>query len=163
MWSLRVSRQLYEGESHDFGVVNSINGRFRSVAGKVATILVVEDEILVRMAAADFLMDAGYLVCGAADAAEAISMLEAGHEIDVVFTDIRMPGLLNGIGLMRYVKERFPSVAVILNSANIPPRDMLGDTVFVAKPYLPRTVLLAVENEIGRREQRVTGEQAASP
>lgn len=121
------------------------------VAGKGAAILVVEDEILVRIAAADFLIAAGYSVLAAADAAEAISVLEAGHEIDLVFTEIRMPGLLGGICLMRYVREHFPSVAVILNSASRPGHDVLGDTVFIEKPYLPGAVLLAIESEIGRR------------
>src|SRR5262249_20630149 len=79
------------------------------------TILVVEDEILIRMPLAQYLRDCGYKVIEAANADEAMTVLS--HEetvVDVVFTDIEMPGTLDGFGLAKWVRDHRPGVAVIL-------------------------------------------------
>jgi CheY-like chemotaxis protein len=136
--------------------MSSGGGRCRIETDRNSAVLVVEDEVITRMAAADFLISAGYSVIEAADAAQAISVLESGREIDLVLTDIRMPGSLDGLGLMEWIRERFPFVAVILSSAIVPSRDVPGDAVFIEKPYLPQTVLLAIESliEQGARSSR---------
>lgn len=129
-----------------------------------ATILVVEDEVLVRMGTVDDLVSAGHSVIEAASADEALSVLEAGLPVDIVFSDIHMPGTLDGLGLMQIVRRRFPSVAVILTSGlEIPSRDMLGEgTAFVPKPYAARIVLDLIGRAQARRRSGHDGRQPAS-
>ena len=114
----------------------------RQVNGR-HSILVVEDEVLVRMAVVEDLLQAGYSVLEAATAEEAIALLDGGAHVDLVFSDIQMPGALDGVALRRIVKEQFPSIAIILTSGHVkPPREALGDdAIFVPKPYPPGDLL----------------------
>ena len=73
------------------------------------TILVVEDEVLVRMMVGDTLREQGYAVIEAANADEAITVLRSATHIDLVLTDIRMPGAIDGLGLARVIREEFPN------------------------------------------------------
>lgn len=100
-------------------------------------ILVVEDEGLVRMAAADDLTEAGFKVLEAANADEAIRMLEMHPEITILFTDIDMPGSMDGIRLAHAVRERWPPVKLVLVSGHkSPSADILPlDSSFFSKPY----------------------------
>ena len=103
------------------------------------TILVVEDEVLVRMPISQYLRDCGYRVIEAANAQEAVTVLS--HEetvVDVVFTDIEMPGALDGFGLAKWVREHRPGVEVIL--AGTLPRTVrqaeeLCEEGLLPKPY----------------------------
>ncbi|MCB5173917.1 response regulator [Microvirga lenta] len=79
-------------------------------------ILVVEDEPLVRMFLADALDDAGYKVFEAVNADEAVTLLQARPDIQAVVTDIEMPGSMNGIGLARPVRERWPGIGLLVTS-----------------------------------------------
>ena len=117
---------------------------------QTGSVLVVEDEILVRMAVVEDLLHAGHSVLEAATAEEAIAILDAGAEVDLIFSDIQMPGALDGVALLRVVKERFPSMSVILTSGHVkPPREALGDdTIFVPKPYQPGDLLTILETAI---------------
>ena len=119
-------------------------------ADERGSILVAEDEILVRMVVVEDLLQAGYSVLEASTADEAIALLEGGAEVDLVFTDIQMPGTLDGVALLRVVKERFRSLPVILTSGHVkPPREALGeDTIFVPKPYSSGELLSIVESAI---------------
>jgi CheY-like chemotaxis protein len=105
-------------------------------------VLVVEDEGLVRMAAADDLIDAGFTVLEAADADEAIRLLETHPEITILFTDIDMPGSMDGIRLAHAVRERWPPVKLVLVSGHQSPTDgvLPSDSAFFAKPYDMATV-----------------------
>ncbi|MFC5514620.1 response regulator [Kaistia terrae] len=100
-------------------------------------ILVVEDEGLVRMAAADELAEAGFRVLEAANADQAIRMLETHPEITILFTDIDMPGSMDGIRLAHAVRERWPPVKLVLVSGHqSPSSDSLPvDSAFFSKPY----------------------------
>lgn len=100
-------------------------------------ILVVEDEGLVRMAAADELTEAGFKVLEAANADEAIRMLEMHPEITILFTDIDMPGSMDGIRLAHAVRKRWPPVKLVLVSGHkSPSADILPtDSSFFSKPY----------------------------
>jgi CheY-like chemotaxis protein len=113
-------------------------------AGRRApVVLVVEDEILVRIDMAMSLSEAGYTVIEAATGDEALSVLEGGHPVDLVFTDVRMPGRLDGIALSEIVRRRYPLVPVIVTSAN-PDFALEGlddDVHFIAKPYAVAVVL----------------------
>jgi CheY-like chemotaxis protein len=100
------------------------------------TILVVDDEPLIRCAAADCLRDAGYLILEADDGEEAMAFLNENPEIGVLFTDINMPGM-DGFALAIQVRARWPLMGVVLTSglerptaAQIPARGY-----FIGKPY----------------------------
>jgi len=103
-------------------------------------ILVVEDETLIRLNAADMIRDMGFEVVEAADADQAISLLESMPEITVVFTDIQMPGSMDGLRLVEMVRKRWPPVALLVTSGRFRPRaDELPDnTHFLPKPYMLR-------------------------
>src|SRR6266446_7858051 len=77
-------------------------------------VLVVEDEVLIRSAVAEYLRISGNLVVEAANAAEAIADFAAGVPIDIVFSDIQMPGTMDGIGLARWVYRNRPGIHVVL-------------------------------------------------
>ncbi|HEV7283761.1 MAG TPA: response regulator, partial [Kaistia sp.] len=89
-----------------------------SISNGPPVILVVEDEGLVRMAAADDLVEAGFKVIEAANADQAIQMLETHPEITILFTDIDMPGSMDGIRLAHAVRERWPPVKLVLVSGH---------------------------------------------
>ena len=101
------------------------------------TILVVEDEILVRAAAATHLRDAGYIVMEAADAAEAVRILGAERSIDLVFSDVNMPGEMDGTGLGRWIVRNRSWTKVLLTSG-AGWTDGMADAdriAWLAKPY----------------------------
>jgi two-component system, response regulator PdtaR len=111
------------------------------------TILVVEDEPLVRLVGTLLLADAGFNVIEACNAEEALRVLEAGSDVRIVFTDVEMPGALDGFGLARCVHERWPSIGVIVTSGRCePPRQKTGlNELFVAKPYASSTLMHKIE------------------
>lgn len=115
------------------------------------SILIVEDEALIRFDLIDFFEDAGFRVFEAADADEAIEILERERTIRVVLTDIQMPGSLDGLNLAHYVRDRFPPTALIVTSGALNPRqaDMPIDSFFVPKPMNTRNVLAQIERLIG--------------
>jgi DNA-binding response OmpR family regulator len=80
------------------------------------TILVVEDEILVRTVIAAYLRDCGFGVIEAGDADEAVRVLEAGIRVDIVFSDVNMPGSLDGFGLAQWLRRERPGLKIILTS-----------------------------------------------
>src|SRR5439155_25246387 len=82
------------------------------------TILVAEDEILVRFMAAEHLRAAGFNVIEASNAAEAIDVLQSSEPVDLLFSDIAMPGLMNGAMLARWVYVHRPDVPVVLASGS---------------------------------------------
>lgn len=119
-----------------------------SVSEPRMVVLVVEDETLVRMFMADFLDEAGFKVFEAVNADEALTVLQARPDVQVVVTDIEMPaGSMNGLELTRVVRERWPGVGVILSSGRALPRsDDLSDKVaYIAKPYLPDTIIAVIQ------------------
>ena len=80
------------------------------------TVLVVEDEVLIRMSTADYLRGCGYHIIEVGSGDEAVAVLKTDVRIDVVFTDVSMPGNLNGFGLAQWVRSERPGVRVILTS-----------------------------------------------
>ena len=108
------------------------------------TILVVEDEALIRMVSADVLADAGYRVLEAQDADEAIEIMERADHVELLFTDIRMPGSMDGLELASFVHAHWPDVRLLVTSAHrsLSASEIPDDGRFVAKPYnLGRLVL----------------------
>ena len=109
-------------------------------------VLIVEDEFLIRMRAADIINDAGFEVVEAADADEAILILESREDIRVMFTDIRMPGSMDGLKLARAVRDRWPPVHIVATSAHHTLIDELpAGTVFLPKPYSERKIVGALD------------------
>jgi CheY-like chemotaxis protein len=105
-------------------------------------VLVVEDEPILRMMAMDLVEEAGFEALEAADADEAIAKLETRPDIRILFTDIQMPGSMDGLKLARAVRDRWPPIRIILTSGNRREADLdLGPgQVFFAKPYDIRKV-----------------------
>lgn len=121
-------------------------------AKSAAFILVVEDEVLVRMMVSDSLRDAGYQVIEAINADEAISVLKSGARIDLMLTDVRMPGSMDGLGLLEYCRDVFPALPVIITSGHLLPHDALtkGAADFLGKPYSFDYAITVVEREIAK-------------
>ena len=114
-------------------------------------VLVVDDEALVRMYAVDVLRDAGHDVYEAANAQEALDVLAEQPDIGVLFTDINMPGILDGLDLARMVHGRRPDVHIILTSGRLrPPAEAIPDDGrFLAKPYAGSAVISLVQQLVG--------------
>lgn len=113
-------------------------------------ILVVEDDPLVLLSATDILEEAGYTVLQASDADEAITLLESHPEIRIVFTDIEMPGSMDGIRLAACVRDRWPPVEIIITSGRVPSRDvdLPARGLFLPKPYRPHELTDRVQTFI---------------
>ncbi|MBW6531318.1 response regulator [Sphingomonas sp. RRHST34] len=101
------------------------------------TVLLVEDELFVRMIGADALSEAGYRVIEAGDADEALARLERSDDVQVLFTDIRMPGSMDGLQLAGEVHRRWPAIRILLTSGDTRPTGAAipDDGRFLAKPY----------------------------
>jgi two-component system, response regulator PdtaR len=111
---------------------------------KVATVLIVEDEFLVRSFLQIELEDAGYDVVLADNADVAIAILEARTDIHLVFTDIDMPGSMDGLKLAACVRDRWPPIHIIITTGNARPREIPANALFIPKPYIGRTVIDAM-------------------
>jgi CheY-like chemotaxis protein len=121
-------------------------------------ILVVEDETLLRMLAGDILTEeAGYRVIEAVEADEALILLESRHDVRLVFTDVNMPGSLNGFALARLVDMRFPGIKVIVTSGLARPGvgDLSKGARFLPKPYAPSALITMVQEMLGDTERPV--------
>jgi two-component system, response regulator PdtaR len=102
-------------------------------------VLVVEDETLIRMTSVDMIRDFGFDVIEASNADEAVAILEAVPDITAVFTDIQMPGEMDGLLLAATVRDRWPPLALLITSGKVrPPADELPSGArFMPKPYSP--------------------------
>ncbi len=100
-------------------------------------VLVVEDEPLQRMMAVDLVLEAGFEVVEAWSADEAVSILESRSDIRVVFTDVDMPGSMDGLKLAAAVRDRWPPIAIIVTSGQVALKDGMlpAGSVFFSKPY----------------------------
>ncbi|TXC72766.1 response regulator [Sphingomonas ginsenosidivorax] len=102
------------------------------------------------MLAVDLVEDAGFRVLEACDADEAVRILETRSDIGIVFTDIDMPGSMNGAGLARCVRRRWPPIHLIITSGHCMACDlaMPSDSVFVQKPYVGSSVVAVMQRMI---------------
>jgi CheY-like chemotaxis protein len=105
-------------------------------------VLIVEDEFLLRMDAADAIAAAGFEVVEAANADEAIEILERRTDITVVFTDIQMPGSMDGLKLAQAVRGRWPPIKIVATSGriNLDEAELPEGGRFLPKPYSPSQV-----------------------
>ncbi|MGY3589237.1 CheY-like chemotaxis protein [Bradyrhizobium sp. USDA 4341] len=101
-----------------------------------SAVLVVEDDFLIRMQAADMVEAAGFHSIEAGNADDAIAILETRDDIRVIFTDIQMPGSIDGLRLAHVVRHRWPPIAIIATSAtDVILDDLPAGGHFIAKPY----------------------------
>ncbi|MFC1460156.1 response regulator [Microvirga arabica] len=115
-------------------------------------ILIAEDEALIRMFTSDILTEeGGYRVIEAIDAEEALTLLEARHDVRLVVTDVDMPGPLNGFALARIVDMRFPGIKVIVTSGHTKPGvgDLPSGIPFLPKPYTSSALIGMVRHLLG--------------
>jgi len=122
----------------------------RALPDRRAVVLVVEDEFLIRLMAEDMVEKAGFDAIGASDADEAVRILETRSDIQVVFTDVQMPGSMDGLGLVEVIRHRWPLVALIVTSGrrHVHQADLPCRGRFLAKPYQLDQVATALRESI---------------
>ena len=103
----------------------------------MALVLVVDDEFLIRSVTVDMAERAGHTVLDAANAADAVQILESREDIEIVFSDVMLPGALDGISLVGMIRIRWPSIRAILTSgkACAAGREVPNGISFLPKPY----------------------------
>lgn len=111
-------------------------------------VLLVEDEALVRMLGVDVLEEAGYEVMEAGNADEALRIMEAQSGIKALFTDVDMPGLMDGLALAHTVHARWPQVKVLVVSGKVRPApdELPPGGAFMGKPYEPAGLVRQLRN-----------------
>jgi CheY-like chemotaxis protein len=118
-----------------------------SIRDEPETILLVEDEPLVRLDLAEMLEDAGFQVLEAANADIALKVLAADPDrVTILMTDVTMPGSLDGLALARIVHAQWPHIRLVVTSGQMRPSDGMipGHGRFVSKPFLPETMVRAI-------------------
>jgi DNA-binding NtrC family response regulator len=124
----------------------------------IETILVVEDEVLIRLPLAEYLRDCGYRVFEASNVAEAKAVLDADTAVDLVFSDVNMPGNENGFALAVWIRQRHPDTEVILTSgiANAARKaeDLCEDGPLLAKPYTHDLVLQRIQSLLRQAKKK---------
>ena len=121
--------------------------------GTGRAILVVEDEVLLRLDISHYLRARGYNIIEANSAARAIQILRSDSGVDVVFTDIRLPGMVDGIDLANYIQRHHPHVAVLITTGHALSKELpqfFGP--LIAKPYEPAHVLKLIEDKLKKRQ-----------
>jgi two-component system, response regulator PdtaR len=119
-------------------------------ADKCPIVLVVEDTPMQRFDAVSMIERAGFETLEAASADDAISILESSPNVDVVFTDIKMPGSMDGLKLAAAIKARWPSITVVATSGVMDIRDeqLPEGCLFVPKPYSAEQVVGALQGMV---------------
>ena len=117
----------------------------------VPKVLVVEDEMVLRMRAADIVEDAGFTPVEAVNADEAIAILESRSDIAVLFTDIQMPGSMDGLKLAHAVHARWPDIKIVLVSGQVKPTDAErpADSRFFGKPLGVEQMIAELQSMVG--------------
>ena len=115
-------------------------------------VLVVEDEMVLRMRAVDMVQDAGYISVEAVDADEALAILQSRSDIALLFTDVQMPGSMNGLQLAHAVHERWPPIKIILASGQLKlsGSDIPQDSRFFGKPLRSDEIIAQMREMLGR-------------
>jgi CheY-like chemotaxis protein len=128
-----------------------------------SVVLLVEDEPLVRLVVADLLHEAGFRIVEAANAAEAIEVLEAGVMVDVLLADVDMPPGINGYALAQLVHQRWPSIEILITSGRQWPGegDLPPGSTFLPKPC-PNEAMLSHVTAAAERAQAARRTVAAS-
>jgi CheY-like chemotaxis protein len=120
-------------------------------AGKPPVVLVVEDEPLLRMLAVEVVEEAGFIAIEARDADEAVVLLESRTDITLLFTDINMPGSMDGLKLAHAVRDRWPPIKILLVSGQVQlqPSELPSNSGFVGKPYQASALVEELRSLVG--------------
>jgi CheY-like chemotaxis protein len=127
-----------------------------SAQAPVSTILIVDDEVLVRMTICQYLRECGYKVVEAASADEALEILKSEVPIDIVLTDLAMRGSMDGFALAKWIRSNKEHLKVILvgspeKAANTA-ADLCDDGPMLSKPYEPQALLEIIRRNLGLRK-----------
>lgn len=114
-------------------------------------ILVVEDDPFLRMLTVEFVNEAGFEALEACDADQAIAILESNSKISVLFTDINMPGSMDGLQLASVVTKRWPAIEILIASGHVRLRkaDLPPNGRFLGKPYLAAAMIAELNSLVG--------------
>ena len=112
----------------------------------MTTILVVEDEVFICLAICDGLAAENFEVLTAADADQAIRILETRNDISAIFTDINLPNSIDGLKLAASVRDRWPDIRIVITSGKTRPSldELPKNSAFVQKPYQTSDVINAL-------------------
>jgi two-component sensor histidine kinase/DNA-binding NarL/FixJ family response regulator len=132
---------------------------------EVPNVLIVEDEMILRMRAVDIVEDAGFRPVEAVNADDAMSILESRSDISLLFTDIQMPGSIDGLKLAHAVHDRWPSIKIILVSGQVKPSDAErpADSRFFGKPLGVEQMVAELQAMVGAGALRIVGNATGLP
>jgi two-component sensor histidine kinase/CheY-like chemotaxis protein len=132
---------------------------------QVANVLVVEDEMVLRMRAVDIVEDAGFCPVEAVNADQAISILESRSDISLLFTDIQMPGSMDGLKLAHAVHDRWPSIKIMLVSGQVTPTDAErpADSRFFGKPLAVEQMIAELQAMVGAGALKIVSDTSVPP
>ena len=130
--------------------------------GSSTNVLVVEDEMVLRMRAVDIVEDAGFTAVQAVNADQALSILETRSDISMLFSDIQMPGSMDGLKLAHAVHDRWPSIKIILVSGlvKVSETDKPADSRFFGKPLDVKQMIAELQEMIGAGALKIVPEAA---
>src|ERR1041385_3546838 len=130
--------------------------------GSSTNVLVVEDEMVLRMRAVDIVEDAGFTAVEAVNADEAMSILESRSDISLLFSDIQMPGSMDGLKLAHAVHERWPAIKIILVSGQVKlsDADKPADSRFFGKPLEMRQMITELQEMVGNADLKIVHDVA---
>ena len=131
-------------------------------AGASTNVLVVEDEMVLRMRAVDIVEDAGFTAVEAVNADEALSILESRSDIALLFSDIQMPGSMDGLKLAHAVHDRWPAIKIILVSGQVKlcDADKPANSRFFGKPLEVKQMIAELQEMVGTGALKVVPEDA---
>src|SRR5258707_667493 len=126
-------------------------------------VLVVEDEMMLRMRAVDMVEDAGFTPVEAINADDALAILESRSDIELLFTDIQMPGSMDGLKLAYAVHKRWPLIKIILVSGQLKltDEDKPADSRFFGKPLDVKQMIAEMQDMLGKGSLRIAPEEVS--
>src|ERR1700728_618820 len=132
---------------------------------KIPNVLIVEDEMILRMRAVDIVEDAGFHPVEAVNADEALSILESRSDISLLFTDIQMPGSMDGLKLAHAVHHRWPAIKIILVSGQVNPSnaEKPAESRFFGKPLEVKRMIAELQNMVGSGALQIVPGAAEMP
>jgi two-component sensor histidine kinase/CheY-like chemotaxis protein len=134
------------------------------VAAALPTVLIVEDEMVLRMRAVDIVEDAGFTPIEAVNADDALAILESRSDIEMLFTDIQMPGSMDGLKLAHAVHERWPLIKIILVSGQLTltDADKPVDSRFYGKPLDVKHMIAELQDMMGKGVLKIIPDEVAA-
>ena len=128
--------------------------------GSSTNVLVVEDEMVLRMRAVDIVEDAGFTAVQAVNADEALSILESRSDIALLFSDIQMPGSMDGLKLAHAVHDRWPSIKIILVSGQVKlsDKERPAESRFFGKPLEVKQIIAELQEMVGTGALKIVPE-----